>query len=62
MNYMQTNPIHGNFFGSKDQEKIVIVTVEEKQTACKGMRNSLASNLFSTKADIAIASDNEQKL
>lgn len=36
--------------------------MEEKQTACKGMRNSLASNLFSTKADIAIASDNEQKL
>lgn len=50
------------FFGSKDKEKIVTVTVEEKQTACKGMRISLASDLLSTTADIAIASDAKQKL
>lgn len=41
--------------------KIVIVTVEEKQTACKGMRISFASDLLTT-ADIAKASDTEQKL
>lgn len=50
------------FLGSKDKEKIVTVTLEEKQTACKGMRISLASDLLSTTADIAIASDTEQKL
>lgn len=54
-------PNSWKFFCCKDKEKIVIVTVEEKQTACKGMRISLASELLTT-ADTAIASDTEQKL
>lgn len=54
------NPL--KFLGSKDKEKIVNVTMEEKQTAYKGMKISLAADLLSTTVDIAIASSTDEKL
>lgn len=62
MKWTTSKPNPLKYLGSKDKEKIVNVTMEEKQIAYKWMRVHLASEPLSTTVDVTIASGTDQKL